>query len=257
MLLVVGCEKAPSGVSTGTSIKAVKVKKAGYELQFSDSFNVGMNRVDDFGISVSLIVDVSGSMNESPRSGGNKKSIQATDALLTIIEYIESISEKQKDLKINVSVLKFGSYVNEVYPLTTMTKEEFLKLKGLCTYKMFAPSDGTAIGKALEKGSEVLAQSGTILNSMILISDGENSVGISPEPVLQGIYADNNNKSTPDFVVNTSTQLISFIGFDVGSNVFDGIKQYGARVSSAGNQIELEESLKALLEADITKLESN
>ncbi len=48
---------------------------------------------------------------------------------------------------------------------------------------------------------------------------------------------------------------ISIIGFDINSPKFERLHQLGARVMAAGNQSELEKNLKALLEADITKLE--
>jgi len=108
----------------------------------------------------------------------------------------------------------------------------------------------------LEEGVKMLSQSGTILRSLIIVTDGENTEGVEPPQVLSAIYANKNDKSTQDFPVSTNSTLISFIGFDVDSGYFDSFKSYGARVTSASNQAQLAASLSTLLEADITKLEA-
>ncbi len=231
--------------------------KKGFQLEFGSGFNTGMNAVDDFGISIALIVDVSGSMANRPDSGGEPKYIQAAGALKTVSLYLEKLAKTQKDLKVNVAVIKFSSEVSTVLPLTAMDEGGFAKLNAACVPENFDPKGGTAIGLALERGSEILAQSGTIFNSMIIVTDGANTILPEPAKVIKAIYSNANNKSTADFTVRTSTQLMSFIGFDIDSHIFDEFHELGARITSAVNQSELETSLKSLLEADITKLEGN
>ena len=122
----------------------------------------------------------------------------------------------------------------------------------------FYPSGNTAIGETLEIGTEMLAQSGTIFKSLIVISDGENTSGVSPITVMDAIVKNKNNKTTTDFPVSTSSILVSFVGFDIDTdnNEFSKLHDIGARVMSAGNKIELNETLKNVFLADITKLES-
>lgn len=91
---------------------------------------------------------------------------------------------------------------------------------------------------------------------MIVISDGENTGSLIPDVALDALYDNRNTASTADYEVRTSSQMVSFVGFDVSSGIFDNVKKKGARVASATNQAELEQSLTSLLEADITKLES-
>ena len=228
----------------------------GYILNFGTNFKTGMNSVDDFGISVVIAVDVSGSMGDSPRSGGEPKYKQAAKALVTVASYLENMTKQQKDLKIQVAILKFSSGVKTVLPITVLDAEGLTKLKTAIDPNNFIPDGGTTIGYAIENGSEILAQSGTILNSLIVITDGESNGGPDPEDVMTAVYSDRNSATTMDVKVHTSSQLISFIGFDVNSPQFDSFHSLGARVMSADNQSELESSLKSLLEADITKLES-
>lgn len=254
-LLLASCGgKAPVGSSPS---EETSPRYTGYTLQFGEDFKAGMNFVDDFGISVAIVVDVSGSMGDRPASGGDQKYIQATNALATIATYLENLALSQKDLKIQVSVLKFSGNVSEILPLTVLNAEGIAKLKATCNPRFFAPDGGTAIGRAVEGGSRVLAQSGTILNSLIIITDGENSGGPDPVSVIEAVYSNHNSASTRDYQVMTSTQLLSFVGFDISESKFGKYHSMGARVTSASNQEELERSLRALLEADITKLEGN
>lgn len=252
-LLLASCGgKAP--VSSSPSEESTP-RYSGYTLQFGEDFKAGMNFVDDFGISVAIVVDVSGSMGDRPSSGGDQKYIQASNALVTIATYLENLAKTQPDLKIQVSVLKFSGGVTEVLPLTILNPDGIAKLKSVCNPRYFTPDGGTAIGRAVEAGAKVLAQSGTIFNSLIVITDGENSGGPDPVEVIKALYSNHNTASTTDYPVSTSTQLLSFVGFDISQSKFGKYHDMGARVTSASNQAELETSLRALLEADITKLE--
>jgi len=227
----------------------------GYVLQFGKDFKAGMNSVDEVGISVAILLDVSGSMGDPPRSGGDPKYIQASKAFGTITSYLEGLTRRQKDLKIQVTLLKFSGGVETVLPMTELSPEGLAKLKAAEDPRNFQPEGNTAIGVALEAGAKALAQSGTIFNSLIIITDGENNVEPEPLEVMDAIYSNRNNASTRDLSVATSTQLVSFVGFDVTSPKFGEFHGRGARITAANNQEELEKGLKSFLEADITKLE--
>jgi hypothetical protein len=227
----------------------------GYVLQFGKDFKPGMNAVDDVGISVAIILDVSGSMGDSPKSGGEPKYQQASKAFGTITDYLEGLTRRQKGLKVQVTLLKFSNGVETVLPMTVLTPEGIEKLKAAEDPDNFRPEGNTAIGAALEAGAKALAQSGTIFNSLIIITDGENNLAPDPLQVMDAIYANRNSASTPDDSITTSTQLVSFVGFDVTSSQFDDFHERGARITAANNQAELENGLRSFLEADITKLE--
>lgn len=226
-----------------------------YRLDFGSDFPTGMNFVDDFGISVALVIDVSGSMEDPPRSGGPAKYIQAARAMATVAGYLEQLATQQQDLKIQVAVFTFNKEVAALMPMTVLDGPGIQKLKEIARPESFLPNDKTAIGLAIEAGARALAQSGTILNSLIVVTDGENTVGVDPVEAIEALYANRNTASTEDLPVTTASQLLSFIGFDIESLQFQTFHEQGARVTSAANQEELEQSLKALLEADITKLE--
>lgn len=253
VVALTGCAPKTEG---GTAVPpTVKEARSGYQLQFGKDFNRGMNSVDAIGISVAITVDVSGSMDNEPMEGGKPKYVQATESLRSVLTYIGELAKKQPDLVINVAVSKFSNDVKIVVPLTRVTESSIASILGVCTVQTFAPTGGTAIGRALNASCKTLAQSGTIMNSLIVISDGANTVGVEPEDVLLGMTSNNNDAYTEDQDIYTNNQLVSFIGFDVNYSTFEGFKKYGARVIAARDRVELESSLKAILEADITKLE--
>lgn len=251
LVLLSSCEdEMPATVATSPFSSS-----DGYILNFGDDFETGRNFIDDFGISISLVVDVSGSMYDPPATGGDRKYIQAARALATVTDYLEALTASQPDLKIQVALFRFSSGVESLLPMTPMNADGLAQLRSLATPETLSPDGGTAIGKAIEAGATALAQSGTIFNSLIIVTDGENNGEPDPFQAIAALYSNRNTATTMDTTVTTATQLLSFIGFDIDSPQFQTFHEMGARVMSAGNQEELETSLKALLEADITKLE--
>lgn len=232
-------------------------KKRGYELEFGEGFRPGMNSVDELGISIVIVMDTSGSMAERPSSGGKAKYLQASEALQTVAGYLAGLSANTGGLELKAALLTFSDKVRTVMPLADLDAEGLAALEAACAPENFAPRGGTAIGLALERASEILAQSGTIFNSVIIVTDGENTINPEPDKVIEAIYANRNNKSTEDMPIRTSTQLVSIIGFDIDSPKFARLHELGARVTQAGDGNELVSSLKSLLEADISKLEGN
>src|SRR5208337_2240009 len=250
----------PSSDSNTAPSPAPKVHKAlfegtpGYILQFNkDNFKPGLNAEDDLGLSVAIAMDISGSMADPPESqpNGTPKYVQSTRALGTIANYLEDLAKSHKNMKIRICILRFSDHVEEVLPLTTLDADGIAKLNDAINPDNFLPNGRTAIGRAMEVESEILAQSGTVFNSLFIVTDGENNVEPKPKDVMKAIYSNRNNISTDEFQVETSTQMTSFVGFDVQSPQFGEFKKLGARIASADNQAEIERGLKGFLAADI------
>jgi von Willebrand factor type A domain len=255
------CGKISSGSNFSKS-STDKYVNGKYELVFSDKFNKSLASEDDLGLSIFIAIDCSGSMDDLPKSGDEvKRKYQiASESLTEIISFLYNFyknTSQKENLKLKVGLAKFSSTVDILFDLSELNEANFEKLKSITSDKNnFQPSGNTAIGETLKVCSEQLEQSGTIFKSLIVITDGENTTGVSPDTVLDAIVNNRNNKSTKDFPVLTSNILVSFIGFDVNAETFSTMHQNGARIMSASNKIELNESLKNLFLADITKLES-
>lgn len=254
-------EGDPGTPLTDGSVEAVPAPAFsgdGYVLDFTDDFNPGLAGIDDLGISIVLAIDASGSMADPPASGGSEKYIQASAALSSIVDFLERFSAGEgKGLLLKVALIRFDDDVDTPFGLTVMDKAGFAKLRTLVSDPAtFEPGGKTSLGLAIEWAAEILAQSGTIFKSTIVLSDGENTIGPEPHDVLFGINNNRVDASTVDVPISTRGTLVSFVGFDIDSSAFAELAELGARVSTANNQAQLESALTTLLVADITRLEA-
>jgi hypothetical protein len=254
--------KAQSSRANSVTVDLPEEWDGSYYLEFSDSFKKGLAMQDDLGISIVLAVDCSGSMEEFPQnsSAGEEKYKVASRALTDIMDFLESFyieTAEPQGLKLRIGLVRFSGGVEELSPLETMNRAAFSRMRVITSdVSNFQPQDMTAIGESLERGAEMLAQSGTIFKSLIVITDGENTEGVEPSQVLDAIVSNRNNMTTDDFPVMTDTILVSFVGFDIESYLFDDLGEAGARVTTAQDRSELEVALKNIFIADITKLEA-
>lgn len=229
-----------------------------YVLRFADDFDRGLSARDDLGISIVFAVDVSGSMEDPPAAGGEPKYVQAAAAIAQACDAIEeAIRKAPTGLVIKAGVLRFNEGVSVLLPLVRMDAEGLAALRAIGNDPGgLLPRGSTAIGSALERGTEALALSGTILRSLIVVTDGQSNTGPAPEAVLDAIYSDRNSASTAESPVYTNSTLASFIGFDVADGLFSGLEARGARVMSASDGDQLAATILGIIDADITKLEA-
>lgn len=229
-----------------------------YKIQLPEELNLALVNRDDLGISVALVVDISGSMYSSPSSGGERKYIQASQALTEVVNVLDRlVKNSPPNQVIKVGIILFDDTLTTLMPLRVMDSQGLADLRRITLDpNSFDPRGSTAIGDALEAGTAMLLQSGTLLRSMIVVTDGENTAGTEPNFVLSALYNNRNTATSPEFPVNTNSILVSIIGFDIGEGYFQPFTQYGARVTAAANREELTNNLVNLLEADITKLEA-
>ena len=105
------------------------------------------------------------------------------------------------------------------------------------------PRGGTPLGRALQTASRDLLKSPLSRKHVLVVTDGENTEGPPPEEVLPGIRADCER-------FGASLQ-IHFIAFDVAAKVFDPVKNLGATVVGAADEIQLKEQLEYILQKKI------
>lgn len=229
-----------------------------YVLDLGDDLGSLTANRDDLGLSLVLVVDVSGSMDDPPLSGGEKKYLQATRALGSVMSALRRlVAREDQAMVIKLGLIRFSSTVETVMPLQEITRSNIDQISSFMNNpKNWVPRGSTAIGDALVEGTRMLARSGTIMRSLVLITDGESNTGTDPEYVLDALYNNRNNLSTPEYTVFTRDYLVRVIGFDIDSEVFRAYESYGVRLASAADEKQLTEVLRGLIEADITKLEA-
>jgi hypothetical protein len=245
-------------IASGKIAIAKPASEADYALDFGSDFKTSLASRDDLGISVVIAIDTSSSMIGPPKSGGEPKYRQASAALIAVVDLLDRLSrEAPSDQVLKVGVLSFDENVREVMPLTRMDERGLADLRRTVgDPENFHPDNSTAIGEAVSRGVRDLSQSGTILRTLIIVTDGQNMQGTDPAWVLSAVYGDRNSAGKPGAPVVTSSILMTMIGFDIGLGYFASYEKYGARIASATDQAQLAAVLSATLEADITKLEA-
>lgn len=102
---------------------------------------------------------------------------------------------------------------------------------------------GTPLGAATEAAANALLKAKADARHVIVITDGENTVGPKPETVIAALDAVALKAGKP--------VQYHFLAFDVDAAVFAGVKKTGASVASAANEIQLRAKLDNLLEERI------
>ena len=94
-----------------------------------------------------------------------------------------------------------------------------------------SPSGGTPLGNSLRTVSRAVLNSPMPRKHIIIITDGENTVGPNPAAVMPEVNRAAEKKQSPVFV--------HFIAFNVDAKVFNGVKKQGASVASAADETQL------------------
>lgn len=200
---------------------------------------VGTAHAED-GIAVAVVYDLSGSMKDSvPDASGKKapKYIIAKRALLSVVDRIQQFADSAKDKKLAVSLLVFGNdRVQQALPLADFKAQTFRDWAASAP----DPNGGTPIGEALKVATAQLLASPLDHKHILIITDGENTVGAKPEKVLPDLRKQAEAKET--FVG------VHIVAFDVSAKVFEPLKKLDCTVVGAANEQQLNTQLNYVLQ---------
>ena len=102
------------------------------------------------------------------------------------------------------------------------------------------PRGGTAIGLAMDSARADLYRAGTIRKYILVITDGENTEGPSPQDIAREI----------DRRSEGAVRLY-FVAFDVAAREFEAVKKMGATVVGAADEKQLNAQLDFILQRKI------
>lgn len=211
----------------GIAVFLVGLKSCGDEK--APTLTASANRAD--GVAVCLLIDVSGSMDASvPNAAGKKeqKLAIAKRAAVEVCRAVAKYAEEDKSRTIRIGVASFSDDYELDMPID---KPDMAKLErainGLDT------RGGTAIGTAVVEAQRSLDATGLKRQHIIVLTDGENRSGPSPERVADAI-----NKLPEELRPTTYV-----VAFDVSANVFSQVKEKGWQVFSAANGEQLAKQL--------------
>jgi hypothetical protein len=206
------------------------------------SFGAGIALADDNDVAIAIVYDTSGSMNDPVKgkaATGEPKYVIANRALGTIVTRLEAFA-KTGGRKLQTGLFIFEAKgAKEVVKLGPFDPEA---LRGwLAAFAQ--PKGGTPLGTAVADAARALMKTKAGARHVLVITDGENTVGPLPEVILPKVLDDSMKQSTPVF--------LHFVAFDVDARAFAGVKKLGATLVSAANESQLNEKLGFILEEKI------
>lgn len=205
-----------------------------------------ISAADGSGVALAIVYDTSGSMSESVRDttgGTSSKYIIANRALIAVAHQIQAFATNNAasaPRKIETALFTFrGDQAYETIKLAPFDEgaiESWAK-------KFSQPAGGTPLGRALEAASKTVLKSPLPRKHVLIITDGMNTLGPSPDSVLPNLQRQADAAH--------SSLSVHFIAFDVAARTFNGVKKLGATVVSASDEKQLNTQLDFILQRKI------
>lgn len=196
----------------------------------------------DSDLAVAIVYDTSGSMkgNVAGRGGAPEpKYVIANRALAAIVDKLEKVNA-DGPRKVQCGLFTFrdkgGKETVKLGPLDAPALRNWLTA-------FSKPDGGTPIGGAVTDATNALWKIRADSRHVLVITDGENTVGAAPDAVLP--------KLQDQCLKNGLVVHFHFLAFDVDAKVFGGIKQFGATLVGASDETQLNQKLNFILEEKI------
>jgi len=191
---------------------------------------------EGLGAAVAILIDTSGSMRQDAPGENRPKHEVAQEALEAMLDATDGFVAKRPDFPIKIGLYSFSSNVRTLMPIRQYDRAAIRDaLRGLPR-----PGGGTAIGEALRAARPDLYRAGVFRKYLLVVTDGENTSGRSPDEVAREIF------SKSDGAVQ-----IYFVAFDTSPQKFAFLKQVGGDVLGAGSGAELRKALDEVYQGKI------
>jgi Mg-chelatase subunit ChlD len=191
---------------------------------------------EGLGAAVAILVDTSGSMRDEAPGDSRPKYIVAREALEAMLDATDAFVAKRPDFPIKVGLYSFSSSPTRILPLQAYDRavvhDAFTRLP--------RPGGGTAIGDAMRAARPDLYRAGVFRKYLLIVTDGENTTGRSPDAVAREIF----RKSEGGV-------RIAFVAFDTDPEKFDFLKDIGGDIVGAGNSPQLHAALNDIYQGKI------
>jgi hypothetical protein len=212
--------------------------------QLDDELKPAAEVPEKDGLAAAIVIDVSGSMSESVegRNGRKEKKIDiARRAALDLVDQFVRYASDHQDEPVQLGLYEFSRRRGDpdcrpVVPMGPPNRDQ-----AAAAIVSLEADGGTPIGQAMITAKLALDQTGLTRRHLLVVTDGENTDGVEPERVAEGI-----NKRP-----GSERPSIYFVAFDVEASRFKGVRDAGGLVLSAASATELNDTLDALLRGNI------
>jgi Mg-chelatase subunit ChlD len=191
---------------------------------------------EGLGAAVAILVDTSGSMREGAPGDSRAKFVVAQEALASMLDATDAFVARRPDFPIKVGLYSFSSHARTLLPIQPYNRTAIRAALA----NLPNPGGGTAIGEALRAARPDLYRAGVFRKYLLVVTDGENTSGRSPDDVAREIW----RKS--EGAVQTY-----FVAFDTSPEKFAFLKEVGGDVIGAGTGPELRTALDGIYQGKI------
>lgn len=188
------------------------------------------------GAAVVVLVDNSGSMAARVPGGEQRKHAVARRALREVLAATDSVVARRPGFPVRVAIHRFSGAVHPVFPLAPYDRAAV----AAALARMPPPEDSTAIGEALLHAVGDLYRAGTLRKYVLVVTDGENTVGRAPDEVAREIHRRSGG----------AVQM-HFVAFDTDPAKFAFLEELGGSVLAAGGGAELRRALDEIYRGKI------
>ena len=191
---------------------------------------------EGLGAAVAILIDTSGSMREEAPGDDRPKAVVAREALEAMFDATESLIAKRPDFAVKVGIYSFSSDASTVLPMQSFNRAAIRDALA----RVPKPGGGTAIGEAMLTARPELYRAGVFRKYLLVVTDGENTAGRSPDQVAREI-----------FQKSEQAVAIYFVAFDTSADRFAFLKQVQGDVIGAGSGPELRKALDEIYQGRI------
>jgi Mg-chelatase subunit ChlD len=196
------------------------------------------------GLAAAILIDVSGSMDDrvTGEDGRRARKIDvARRAARDLVEQFAAYADAHKGEPVLLGIYEFSRRdgLADARPIIPMAPPD--RTRADEALARLDPQGGTPIGQAMIAAKAALDDTGLSRRHLLIVSDGENTDGFTPDEVAQAI-AERPEAERP------STY---FVAFDIEARRFNRLRDAGTLVLSAANGRELNDTLDMLLQGKI------
>ena len=191
---------------------------------------------EGLGAAVAILIDTSGSMKQEAPGDSRPKATVAREALERMFDATEAFIAKRPDFAVKVGIYSFSSDATTVLPMQPFNRAVIRD----ALLRVPSPGGGTAIGEAMYTARPDLYRAGVFRKYLLVVTDGENTAGRSPERVAQEIFQKSEH-----------AVAIYFVAFDTSADRFSFLKQVQGDVIGAGSGPELTKALDEIYQGRI------
>jgi hypothetical protein len=225
--LLLACDVSPRRErSDRTSAASASESTATYQAEVEEGL----------GAAVAILVDTSGSMRERAPGDSRSKYTVALEALEAALDATDAFIARRPDFPIKIGVYSFSSGVHQLRPIQPYNREAIRSALA----KLPRPGGGTAIGEAMREARPDLYRAGVFRKYLLVVTDGENTNGRSPDGVAREIFAK-----------SQGGVQVYFVAFDTSPEKFAFLKDVGGDVIGAGTGAELRTALDGIYQGKI------